>query len=262
MKSSYLELTLKEFLDTITNKRIEYQIEIKPSMYGDDESDTITGDKYTLIDNFVEITDDLKKDENLDANTIKTLQRIDEMIKDLRAKDEYYFDELNDVEIYNYLDNITHGFDIERVKLILWDIEVYYEMDFLERIDNESMNKFIKNGWEIPYTEKRTQQINGNTFEIGRLPDYEKMRNKTHIAADWNINRAISMLKKKLKQQSDNEKSKTIDTTELLSKNLTDFLDEVRQDLKTGKYKFKLSDLSLIAGKDILEFVKRITNNF
>jgi len=80
MKSSYLELTLKEFLDTITNKRIEYQIEI---MFKDDESDTVVGDKYTLIDTFEKIVSSLRNDENIDTNTIKRLQRFDEIICDL-----------------------------------------------------------------------------------------------------------------------------------------------------------------------------------
>ena len=52
-----------------------------------------------------------------------------------------------------------------------------------------------------------------------------------------------------------------IDTTELLSKNLTDFLDEIKQDLETGKYGCKLSD-GVFAQTDIYEFLKRISNNF
>ena len=202
MKSSYLELTLHEFLDTITNKRIVYKYEMKPSMNEGDESDTFIGHKDDLINGFKKMTANLRAVENPDTNTIETLKSFDNIISDLSASDDYYFDELTDIEVYNYLDTITKGFDPERVKLILWDIDVYYNMEYLERIDEESMNKFLKNGWEIPYVDKRILQLeNGKTFETGGYPDYEKMREKTHIADGWSIMRAISILKKKLKEE-------------------------------------------------------------
>jgi len=54
----------------------------------------------------------------------------------------------------------------------------------------------------------------------------------------------------------------SIDTTTLLSKNLTDFLEEIRLDLMQSKYNLKLADMLVITDRDILDFVKRLTNNF
>jgi hypothetical protein len=203
MEKNYLDLTLKEFLDTITNKKIEYEIKITPSfLKDDDKSDTITCDKGTLIDYLEKITENLRVAENPDINTIKTLQRFDKIINDLEASDDYYFTELNDIEIYNYLDHITKGFDIERVKIILWDIDVYYNTDFLERINEESMNEYLKNGWEIPQKEiilfKPKQGKNAGKEIKHIITDFKEMRAKTHIADGLSIQTAINMLKKKL----------------------------------------------------------------
>jgi hypothetical protein len=197
MKNNYVDLTLYEFLDAITNKKIVYYITIK----GEGESDEAFGDKQTLIDVLTEIVS--KHHEDSDNPFIKGLERV---INELREKDEYVFSELNDIEIYNYLDHITKGFDIERVKLVLWDIDVYYNMDFLERINEESMNEFKRNGWKIPIVEKHTEKLkSGKVFEIGSSPDYKKMTARTHMCASWNIDRAINMLKKKLNYKGKNE---------------------------------------------------------
>jgi len=53
-----------------------------------------------------------------------------------------------------------------------------------------------------------------------------------------------------------------LNTTELLQKNLTDFLQEVRQDVELGKYSLQLADLLDITDIDMTSFLKRITNGF
>jgi hypothetical protein len=51
-------------------------------------------------------------------------------------------------------------------------------------------------------------------------------------------------------------------TSELLGLNLTDFLNEIKQDLQKGKYQMKLADLQVISDIDIHNFLQRITDNF
>jgi hypothetical protein len=53
-----------------------------------------------------------------------------------------------------------------------------------------------------------------------------------------------------------------METTQLLKLNLTDFLDEIKQDLKNLKYNLKLADLQVISNIDIQNFLQRISNNF
>ena len=52
-----------------------------------------------------------------------------------------------------------------------------------------------------------------------------------------------------------------LNTTELLSKNLTDFLEEVRLDICKNKYGGELTN-GIFATTDIIQFLKRISNNF
>jgi hypothetical protein len=118
--------------------------------------------------------------------------------------DKYSLSGLYESEIYNYLDKVTHGFDIERVKIILHDIDVYYEADFLERIRAESMKKHLENGWEIPYIE-----IDLTQGEKMQIPDDEKMFCRTHIAAHTFIEMAVDILKKKLPKTKTEEIQKT-----------------------------------------------------
>ncbi|GHT06778.1 hypothetical protein AGMMS49525_15410 [Bacteroidia bacterium] len=122
------------------------------------------------------------------------LVNIDETIKTAKELDEYYFDELAGIEMYNYLDHITKGFDVEQVKISLNDIELYYYSKFLERINDESMKKYLENDWEIPFEDIH----NIKTGEIVKLPDYAKMRHKTHPWAGYSICKVIDMLNSKL----------------------------------------------------------------
>jgi hypothetical protein len=166
----------------------------------EDESDEVVGDKQTIINVFMDI---ISKHEDSDNSMIKGMERI---VNKLREKDEYVFTELSEIEIYNYLDHITRGFDVERVRIVLWDIDVYYNMDFSERINKESMNIYLKNKWEIPQKEIVIKHPkNGIEIEKYMGNDYEKMINRTHMCASWNIDRAINMLKKKLNNNGKNE---------------------------------------------------------
>jgi hypothetical protein len=53
-----------------------------------------------------------------------------------------------------------------------------------------------------------------------------------------------------------------MNTTEILNMNLTDFLNEVKQDLKNAKYQFQLADLCIISDIDMGRFLQRMTDNF
>ncbi|MDR1983601.1 MAG: hypothetical protein LBQ28_02100 [Prevotellaceae bacterium] len=204
MKNNYLDLTLLEFLDAITSTKQIYHVEITPAFCSDDESDTIEGDKWALIETLQAMLQNISK--GTDKNTRTTIENLNRTIKEIRNHDEYTFDELSEIEIYNYLNTITCGFDIERVKVVLKDIECYYELNFLERINRESKEQYKANKWEIPQKKliiptdwKNPRQKQGKEVII---PDYEKMRNKTHIAAGYSISRAMNMLKKKISSQA------------------------------------------------------------
>jgi hypothetical protein len=193
MKNNYLDLTLEEFLDTITNQKKKHCITIKSTM---DESYEITGDKQTLIDVVSKI---ISVHEGSSFGLIKNLEKD---VDELRKKDDYVFTRLSDIEIYNYLSHITKEFDTERVEILLWDMIVY-----IERIKAESLNEYLKNGWEIPQTEWEIPQTeavlkhsNGEKKFFIEY-DYEKMIHKTHkmqFWASWGIIRVIKCIRENL----------------------------------------------------------------
>jgi hypothetical protein len=122
--------------------------------------------------------------------------------------DETY-PELTGVEIYNYLNKITGNFNPEQTQKALKDIDVYYHMEFLERINDESIKLFAKNGWEIPYKACPKPELNDNMTEKqkafitnfpDKLPDYEKMIKKTHPYTGYSLYEAIKILKNKVKE--------------------------------------------------------------
>jgi hypothetical protein len=51
-------------------------------------------------------------------------------------------------------------------------------------------------------------------------------------------------------------------STDLLKMNLTDFLNEVKQDLKCLKYQLQLADMCVISDIDMVCFLQRLTDNF
>jgi hypothetical protein len=212
MKKNYLDLTLLEFLDAITNRKAIYYFDIltndKISKINDSEVvfkcniEAIDGDKIRLTGTKEDILWDLKRlkiklltkdKKDIHKSSIENLDRV--INKDFFNDVDCFDKELNDIEIYNYLDHITHSFDIERIKIILWDIDVYYNLEFLEWINEESMKEYLKNKWDIPQ-----EIVRLGTSEL-TVPDYKKMRVKTHgYGFSWRINWAIGMLKQKLKE--------------------------------------------------------------
>ena len=190
-KTSYLNLRLGQFLDAITDKKKVYQF----TTFG--TSSNITGtlpELYSFISQF----------------NIETRQKLEQLIKD---KKEYEVDfELNDIEIYNYLEKTTSNFDEVKTKIILRDIEVYYSMDFRERIEAESSKIFNENKWEIPLITVVAPLFNKGEYET---PNIEKMLKKTHPVSGFTISKVISLLKQKLEttQKVKDEKENNITET-------------------------------------------------
>jgi len=180
----YLNLRLKQFLDAITDKKKVYQL---------------TTDKGFEIEGTLS---ELK-----DLITKYDIETRNKFLPQLKNVQEYAVPfELHDIDIYNYLEKTTSNFDPVKTKIVLFDIEVYYNMDFMERITEESYNEYQKNSWEIPKM-KNPFPIKIKDKEILEIPDIDKMLRKTHFFERFSIKRAMSLLQEKLerpeKQQSE-----------------------------------------------------------
>lgn len=175
--SNYLDIPLKDFLDTITEKRNQFSIKV-----GEAE---IVGTKPEFEDLLSELDEEWQS----------------KLSKLLSDKEEYTTPfELTHLDIYNYLEKTTSNFDPIKVKMILTEIDIYYTMDLNERIYAESLNIYIKKGWEIPQLEFKS--IMPELQKYGNFNDYKTMINKTHFLSYMNIDFAISVLKDKLKEDS------------------------------------------------------------
>jgi len=83
--------------------------------------------------------------------------------------------QLTKIEVYNYLESITSSFNPDKVKMIGEEINLFYQMEYLPRIQEESIQIFTKNNWEIPY---RKISLDENIA----IYDFEIMLQKTHFA--------------------------------------------------------------------------------
>lgn len=176
---NYLDLTLQEFLDVITDTK---DVHIFSFVL---EGETVNCE--ATLDQITDFIWELKISPSIRSELLKKANDIGS---------PKFQGVLNSIEIYNYLEKVTSSFDTEKIKLILFDIDCYYNLTFLERINQESLDTHIKNGWNIPYR-------NLPSLPFGKditVPDYKKMKNKTHIADGFFIIQAMSVLKKKLKE--------------------------------------------------------------
>lgn len=186
MANNYLDITLQDFLDVITGREMEHEIKFKNTSPPFDII-THSGTKEELIgimQNYIE--------QGQYSDCIK------DAIEKLNSVQEYKYDfDLSEIEIYTYLETITEGFDLNKTKIVLRDIECYYNLTFLEDIDEKSHLIYIDNDWDIPYREFR----NKITQEIISVPDYKKMRARTHPAVGFSISTAINILKMKIAEK-------------------------------------------------------------
>lgn len=170
---NYLDLTLQEFLDVITDAPITYKLKIT-SLEGEYEG-------VGSYDDLVETLLDINFPDGDREKHLYSLQK-------LREKE--YEKPLSEIEIYNYLDKVTSNFDFTKTRIAWNDIAVYYDMVFKERLHSESEDIYKKNKWEIPYIKYNIPGL----IENGCIPDYKEMLKKTHLFDSWNINYARKVL--------------------------------------------------------------------
>lgn len=225
---NYLDFTVSEFLDTITNEEIIYDFTLKT----DNTSDIFRGTVKQLKKLF--------EDSNLEADSKGYL------LNQISAIKENTFEkELGELEIYNYLEKVTSKFELEKMKILLDEIDIYYDMVFLERINIESVLVFNENGWQIPKLPPAKMKINGKVFDFlpkinnkdinMQMPDYESMRKKTHPFDGFFLYKAISILKSKLEKTSPEIQEKKAGKT--LQKTFPEYLLHPQRDILAAKLK-------------------------
>lgn len=122
--------------------------------------------------------------------------------------------QLNRLDIYNYLEHITSNFHEERVRIVLREMDCFYQMVYLEEIDIEVQRIYREEGWEYPtievkLNEKRKKLIGTENDTIIEI-DYAKMREKVYPCREFMYHTAIGVLRRKI-QPIDNNQSNISD---------------------------------------------------
>jgi hypothetical protein len=102
--------------------------------------------------------------------------------------------EISDIEIYNYLKELTNNFNNESIKIALNDFSVFENMVLDETLNELSEIAYYENDWQIPQYTKYNERLKENvTFY-----DYEKMKNKVFPLYDFQFQYAKNLLINKL----------------------------------------------------------------
>jgi hypothetical protein len=194
------ELTFQQFLDAITQNENNIEFTLTPiGQHSDDDVLTMNGTRSELICS-------IQKSDFADVQKEKYIKYINNI-------NTGFDPDISDIAIFNYLEKITSNFNPEKIKIVLFEMNVYYDIVFLERIDSECHNIYNENQWERP----QRKELNRRTGEEYIIDDYEKMRAKTHPFDGWNIERAISLLKKKLSENEAKQINSDMQTLKIKS---------------------------------------------
>ncbi len=105
----------------------------------------------------------------------------------------------SEIELINYLENVTGVFDKERTKVVLDYVYSYYGLEFIERAKSESEQIYKENGWQIPMTEIVTRlKPNSNQISVRNVVNVDEMREKTHGYQETLILDVIRILRDKI----------------------------------------------------------------
>lgn len=227
MKKQLFDLTIEEFTRILLDypERLEFQINEfdENGKKTEKEPDTLVGTYKELN----RIAEDFAPD-----NPVRTsIQRA------LSTHFDYDM-QLNKLDIYNYLEHITSNFHEERVRIVLNEMDCFYQMVYLEDIDSDVQKQYIEKGWEIPTIEINLNKIGAKIEgkEAVTVPDYKAMREKIYLCRGFMYHNAIGLLKRKL--QSDEPTSPIYFTTKKGEK--TDFIRIINA----------MYELSFFIGKD------------
>lgn len=136
------------------------------------------------------------------------LINIDEFTDILLDEDQAFL--LSDLDIYDYLDYKTKGFDVNRTKIVIKEMEFFYDAVYIIELEHRVLEHYTKNNKEIPYIRlpkpdmEKTKKA-GYIVPSKRLaytPDFDKMTAKYKIFETYQYHKVINTLKSKIKDKN------------------------------------------------------------
>lgn len=113
---------------------------------------------------------------------------------------------VSDLEIYDYLSEKTHGFEEERVRLLLQDMEFWHSMYISEEKKDYAFKQYETSTWEIPWQPRHYIPFTDPEDPENRWKwaDVDAMVKKVFGEADeFSYNKAIALLKSKAPKKKD-----------------------------------------------------------
>lgn len=185
MKKKLYDLTIEEFVRLLCDMPKVYTLKIQ--VYPKDfEVDEIVGTYDELYDLFQELNIGSPEQESVKAG----IDYIENNLFDYKM-------ELSNLDIYDYLDEKTHHFDPDRVRVILDEMSMWHCM-YINEERIGVVNEKIQNGWDdCPTRKNNDSSINEHEGEI--FIDYPKAYMEIYGAAyDYTYMVAVGLLNNKL----------------------------------------------------------------
>ncbi len=217
MKKQLFDLTIEEFTCVLLD--FQKKIHLSINIYDEDSRQKIdektgTFQKETLIGSYDDL-DDYSRSYGQDHPLRKAMKEF------LETQFDYDI-QINNLDIYNYLEHLTDNFQEEKVNIVLHEMDCFYLMEYLEEIDEEVQNKYIEEGWKFPTKEIKLPNLkNIQGEEIHLISDLGTMREKVYPCRSFTYHLAISLLKRKI---NSNETLSNIHLSDSDKGNLVDYL--------------------------------------
>ena len=102
---------------------------------------------------------------------------------------------IDELSIFDYLEQKTRNWDENRIRIIMRDMDYYYNMEYLEELDAKAQEIYICNGWDFP-----TKPLDGKIPipQLETVTDWEKMRDSLFCGMDYLYHKTMWLLKSKL----------------------------------------------------------------
>lgn len=186
MTKDLYDLTVEEFTRLLLDYEEEYNLVLTTYKEAVKEEHTLIGTYDQLLD--------------ITAMHPKLYQQIKDTLFDYRLT-------LSELDIFDFLEFKTKGFNPQRVEITLRQMDCFYLLTYTEELDPEVMQYYINEGLDIPYLHLPARKLKHTIVEEMTIPDYRKMREKVYPFREFTYHKTIALLESKRRKTSCHNKT-------------------------------------------------------
>ena len=175
MKKKLFDLSVEEF----TRLLLDYPEEHDFTIVADD------GEKIDCKGTYSEVLD--------------VVMFIPTLREQLESKFFDYDMQLEDIDVYNYLEYKTDKFNVKKGGLVESQMCFIHDL-YLEEVDEQARLEYIRNGWEVP--KEQCKDVSANTMI--EADDTKQMRERCFPCRDYQYQFAMAILKRELDNKEQN----------------------------------------------------------